>query len=158
MIHLFKYGGKTGLRFFFEEMIGRFVREYKVPISGFDLIVPIPLSSTRMRERGFNQSELIARLLAQRFEIPLCTKGLIRTRNTPNQARLSQKERWTNLHGAFKINHSHITTYSNILLVDDLLTTGATLSEAARLIKESGARNVSALTLAIAHDKKIKDA
>ncbi len=158
MLHLFKYGGKTGLRFFLEDMTARFVRDYRVPVEEYDAVIPIPLSATRRRERGFNQSELIAAGLARRFGVPLCTRTLLRARHTPNQARLSQKERWTNLRGAFKINYSHINTYRNILIVDDLLTTGATLCEAARVLKENGAKRVDGLTAAIAHDHSIKDA
>jgi len=149
MIHLFKYGNKTSLRYIFYEFITEFIDTYLIPISQFDLIIPIPLHPVRLRERGYNQSLLIAQMLSYDHTIPCETNSLQRRRNTRYQARLSQKERWTNIKAAFKINHHNNIIDKNILIVDDLLTTGATLSEAARILKAHGAAHVAALTLSI---------
>ncbi|MCB9772662.1 MAG: ComF family protein [Candidatus Omnitrophica bacterium] len=115
-----------------------------------DLIVPIPLFPTRQRERGYNQSQLLAEIIADELNIPLESKNLLRIRHTPNQARLSQKERWTNIEAAFKMKHPNTFRHKNILLVDDLYTTGATVSQAARILKTGGANQVYVLTTAIA--------
>jgi len=111
----------------------------------------MPLSSTRQRERGFNQSLLLANKLSGHFHIPLSTNNLIRIRHTESQSLLNRKNRWTNIQGAFKINHPSIYQDQAVLLVDDLLTTGATASEASSLFKKAGAKTVGVLTLAIAH-------
>lgn len=150
LLHLFKYGKNTGLRLNFAEFMINFTRKYSIPIYACDIIIPVPLHSTRLRERGFNQSELIAALLAQQFQIP-CQTGIVkRVRYTVNQARVNSKQRWTNMQGTFTIKHPEIIINKNILIIDDLLTTGATLSEIACMLKKAGAKKVYALTVAIA--------
>ncbi len=150
LLHLFKYGHKTSLRHFFNDQINLFLTTYNIDLKNIDLIVPIPLHPTRQRERGYNQSLLIAHMLAEDLRIPLESQHLIRVRHTPNQARLSQKERWTNIEAAFKIKPHNNFRQKNILLVDDLYTTGATVSQAAKILKTAGAQNVFVLTIAIA--------
>jgi len=150
LLHLFKYGGKTALRFPFWAIIRDFVATYDIPVGSFDLIVPVPLHSARYRERGFNQARILAQMLAVNYRILLEINNLRRVRPTSNQARLPQKDRWTNIQSAFKINQPSQYKDKNILIIDDLLTTGSTLSETARLLKSAGANEVSALTLAIA--------
>ena len=150
LLHLFKYGGNTGLRLPFAALMIHFIKKYRVPIHDCDLIVPVPLHAARFRERGFNQSELIAALLARHFQIP-CDLSLInRRRHTVNQARVNSKQRWTNMQGTFRIKQSHNIINTNIMIIDDLLTTGATLSEIAGGLKQAGANKVYGLTTAIA--------
>ena len=117
----------------------------------FDIIIPIPLHDVRLRERGYNQSKLLAEGISQRFHIKLSDKNLMRIRHTKNQAMLKQKERWTNIQGAFRIKYPGDFFNKTILIIDDLLTTGATASEAACMLKNSGAKRVDILTLAIAN-------
>jgi len=150
LLHIFKYGHKTSLRHFFIDGIMSFTRDYQIHLNEFDLIVPIPLHPTRLRERGYNQSALIADMLAEELNIPVDKRNLQRVRHTPNQARLSQKERWTNVKAAFKIKPHNNFRQKNILLVDDLFTTGATVSQAAKTLKAAGAAKVNVLTIAIA--------
>lgn len=150
LIHLFKYGKNTGLRHNFAKILYLFLNKYHIPIHEFDMIVPVPLHPARFRERGFNQSELVAQLLAQYLKIPCYTKLLERTHYTPYQARLNPKQRWTNMQGNFKIKKSFLNTNINIIIVDDILTTGATLSEVARELKNSGVNKVYGLTVGIA--------
>lgn len=126
-----------------------FLQIYRLDIAQFDIIVPIPLYPTRLRERGYNQSRLLARHLAQSYHIPLSEKQLIRARNTVHQTGLSEKDRWTNIRGAFRIDSSNTFSGKNILIIDDLLTTGATVSQAAAELKKAGAETVGVLTLAI---------
>lgn len=145
---MFKYGNKTVLRHHFADLISSFIKTYHVDLTPIDLIVPIPLHPARLRERGFNQAQLIAQILSERFHIPQSINNLTRIRNTGSQSVLSPKERWTNIQGAFTIKYSCVINKKNVLIIDDLYTTGATSSEAARILKEAGAREVTALTLA----------
>ncbi len=154
LLHLFKYGHKSSLRFFFVDHMAGFLREYHIDLSPVDLIVPIPLHPTRRRERGYHQSQILAEMPSEEVKIPSLAENLMRIRHTPNQARLTQKERWTNLEAAFKINNSNRFRDKSILLVDDLYTTGSTVSQAAGLLKTAGAREVRVLTLAIAVPEK----
>lgn len=151
LIHRFKYQNKTVLRKIFSKLIFSFIKDYHIDLSTFDFIVPIPLHPTRLRERGFNQAQLLAESLANELPATLLINQLLRTHYTRNQALLGKKERWTNIQGAFTIKGSLEFKGKNVLLIDDLFTTGTTISEAARILKENGANNVSALTLAIAN-------
>ncbi len=150
LIHLFKYENKTHLRHIFAYLINQFLESAPLKIRTYDCLVPIPLSSARFRERSYNQSELLARLLSKTHGISLSEKNLIRIRHTPNQALLRKKERWTNIQGAFRIKNPLSFKNKSVLLLDDLLTTGATVSEAAKALKENGALSVDVLTLSIA--------
>lgn len=155
LIHRFKYGQKTQLRRLFAEVMISFIKEYGLDTGQFDAIVPIPLSSTRSRERGYNQARLLAQELAREFSIPLAPEGnhLRRVRHTDPQSFLDEKQRWTNIKGAFTIRKLKNLQHQNILLIDDLLTTGATASEAARVLKDAGAGTVGVLTLAITAER-----
>lgn len=112
------------------------------------VIVPIPLHIKRFRWRGFNQAELIARELARRLELPLITDVLIRTGHRPPQADIKDREsRIKNARGLFALAVKPLKAVSpladkTIFLIDDLSTTGSTLNEAARVLKQSGAKNV----------------
>lgn len=150
LIHLFKYGKNTGLRVHFSRFLKNFIKKYRIPVHKFDLIIPVPIHSTRFRERGFNQSDLIARILAEHLYIPYSPNLLQRIRYTDNQARVNTKQRWTNMKGTFRIKHSNTIMNKNILVIDDVLTTGATLSEIAFELKKAGAAQVCGLTIAIA--------
>ncbi len=149
LLHQFKYNGKTGLRKIFSRWMIDFVREYHIPIGEYDVMLPMPTDPLRLRERGYNQAELLAEILAQEFNIPLRTNIIQRHKITQPQSALSPKQRFTNLQGAFKINHSSVRDKS-IIIVDDLLTTGATAHAAAETLLNEGAAQVNILTLAIA--------
>lgn len=150
-IHQFKYNQKTSLRVPFAELMISFIHTYQLDMAQFQLMIPVPLFPTRLRERGYNQSYLLAQGLAKAFAIELSAHHLIRVRHTRPQFLLDEKERWTNMHRAFKIKSSCAVSKKNILLIDDLLTTGATASEAAAVLKEAGAQTVGVLTLAITY-------
>lgn len=150
LIHLFKYGNKLALRRPFSQAICSFADTYTKNLQEYDVVTPVPLHPTRLRERGYNQSEILGQTVAETFQLPWSEGNLVRTRPTQFQARLSQKDRWTNIQGAFKIKHSHKFQNKRVLVVDDLLTTGATLSEVARVLKTAGAQRVDVLTVAIA--------
>lgn len=113
----------------------------------FDLIVPVPLHARRKRERGYNQSELLARSLSRRTAIP-CRRPLIRVRSTLPQVGLTDSQRLQNVRKAFRCTSSRQISERRILLIDDVMTTGATAASASRALLEGGARRVSVLTAA----------
>jgi ComF family protein len=114
--------------------------------SGFDGIIPVPLSIRSLRERGFNQSLLIARVISKKFNIPLLMDNLRKIKETPPQIGLSAKERLLNLKNAFEVRGS--IQGLRLLLVDDVMTTGATVAECSRELMKAGAKEVTVLTLA----------
>jgi len=149
LICKFKYNQKTYFRKIFAGLITDFVKNYRFDINQFDIITPIPLFPSRLRERGYNQSRLLAEQIAREYQLDLSLGNLVRIRNTEHQTLLSEKERWTNIHEAFRIKDSVKFSGKNVLIIDDLLTTGATASEAARTLKNAGAETVGVLALAI---------
>ena len=149
-IHLFKYKNKTALRYLFSDIMISFVENYHININQFDYIVPIPLHPTKLRERQYNQTNLIAQELSKKFHIPLSRNNLIRQKHTKAQALLNEKERWTNTKDAFRIRHPSNFLEKSILIVDDLITTGATACEAAHTLKKAQTKYIGILTLAIA--------
>ncbi len=114
----------------------------------FDMILPVPIHRSRMLERGFNQSELLAHGLAGHLGIPLETGVLYKAINTPHQVDLSPELRMINVRGSFGINNPEKVMARRILVIDDVVTTGATLDEAARALICAGAKSVSGYTLA----------
>ncbi len=150
LLHLFKYKNKTSLRKVFGEILSDFVYSYNIPIDNFDLAVPVPMHNVRLREREYNQADLLAEELAKRFNLKLSKNNLRRVRNTKPQIKLNASSRWQNLQGAFAVKNKNEFENKNILLLDDLFTTGATTSAATEALKSAGAHDVSVLTLAIA--------
>ncbi len=112
------------------------------------LLLPVPLHPRRLRERGFNQSELIARALGRRTGLPVLSRALYRTRETRAQAGLSAAERRRNVAGAFGVRQPWAVERRTLVVVDDVFTTGATLRACAGPLRSAGAANVRALTVA----------
>lgn len=150
LIHKFKYSNKTLLAKSFARLFFDFIMNFNIPISIYDIMLPVPLHKTRLREREYNQSELLAKELRKFFPLEASKDNVIRIRNTKSQTNLDKTMRRKNTLGAFKVINTDVFKEKNILIIDDLLTTGATTSELAKTLKESGAKKVSVLTLAIA--------
>lgn len=117
-------------------------------IGNIDLVMGVPLHSEKLKERGFNQSEVLARLIAQKKGWDFDNTSLVRVRKTKSQAGLPKRKRLKNLKGAFKVIDNAKIKYKSILLIDDIYTTGATVSECAKILKKSGADKVYVLTIA----------
>lgn len=113
-----------------------------------DLIVPVPLHKTRFRERGFNQSSLLAEIVAQKLAIPVAANVLTRIRNTRQQAQLNAAEREENVQGAFALRNEEVLKDRTVILVDDVFTTGATLRLCAQCLKNGDPQKILALTAA----------
>ncbi|MEJ5299724.1 MAG: ComF family protein [Thermodesulforhabdaceae bacterium] len=127
------------------EAIFRWLREETI-----DLIVPIPMHIDKLKERGFNQSVLLAKDLAKRVGIPWNRSVLVKIRNTPPQVRLHKTARKKNLKGAFAVHElwSSRLSGTTVLLVDDVITTGSTILECAKILKKAGASKVIGLSVA----------
>ena len=147
IIHEFKYGHQVHLRHLVARWLCAAFDDERLRVRQFDMIVPVPLHPTRQRERGFNQASLLAELLAARVSIP-CKPMLKRVRYTTTQTALDRTERMENLHNAFRLRRNSDVRGLHVLLVDDVLTTGSTLSECARVLKRAGAISVYAATAA----------
>ncbi|UCH12380.1 MAG: ComF family protein [Candidatus Omnitrophota bacterium] len=146
-IHLFKFNGKLCLLPAFTELFLNFTKLY-IKINEFDAIIPVPLHKTKIRERTFNQAELLANDFSRRNGIPVYADNLIKAKHTPPQTELSKEGRASNIKGAFKITDSSFLKGKNILLMDDVFTTGYTLNECAKILLEGGAGSVACLVLA----------
>lgn len=113
-----------------------------------DLLAPVPLAPGRRRQRGFNQSELIAQVVGERIGTPVDGSCLRRVRETPAQVRLAADERRRNMHGAFTCPEGSLIAGLRIAVVDDVMTTGATLEACAEVLRSAGAARVYGLVAA----------
>lgn len=143
-IHQLKYKRNLGLANTLAQPLIELFRSIKWEI---DLVSAIPLDGVRKRERGYNQSLLIARPLAWETGLPLKASAVKRIRNTRSQVGLTLNERKTNVQDAFQADSGHVWRKS-VLLIDDVATTGATLNSCAAALRDAGAINVYGLTLA----------
>lgn len=152
LIHQFKYKQKkylaNPLGKLLVDFVGKNLKELK-----FDYIVPIPLEKSRQKKRGYNQAELLARILGEAINRPVLGHLVERRKKTKPQFGLKREERFENLSGAFEISESGEGTIPPIagkviLLLDDLATTGATLDECAKTLKRAGVSEVYGLVLA----------
>ena len=125
-----------------------FIKEYSLPINHCDLIVPVPLHTAKLREREFNQAEVLSRHIAGEFNKDVLCGRLLRHKPTRAQAELCENERFSNVKDSFTVTENQKIKGKNILLIDDVLTTAATSSEAALALKNAGANIVFVLTLA----------
>lgn len=153
LVHRFKYNGHFYLADLLGEMLNETLDDPRIADSDEDaewVLVPVPLHSRRMREREFNQAEELCREIARLRGLKM-VNALRRTRYTRRQAMLERSERLTNLRGAFsispKIRERDSIAEKRVLLVDDVLTTGATASECAQMLSDAGALKVVVITV-----------
>lgn len=122
---------------------------YRAAFQDLNLIVPVPLSQKRLLERGFNQAEILAVILAKETRIKLDEKSLARNVHTPmHRAAMDTKARETSVENAFEMKRPEFVKNATVLLIDDVFTSGATISNCAKILKRSGAKTVYALTVA----------
>ncbi len=147
LVHDFKYGSQFHLRHPLADWLGETLHDPRLHGRRFDFIVPVPLHPARERARGFNQAQLLAELFSARIGLPLL-RALERIRYTTTQTAFDRAERMQNLRNAFRLRKKMDVRDSRVLLIDDVLTTGSTLSECARVLKKAGASSVYAATAA----------
>jgi len=152
LIHNFKYKRKI----FLGRRLGKRLGEnlsLDQRFSDFDFLIPVPLHPARKRERGFNQSEILAEAVSEKMNVPVLKKILKRIKNTKDQTNLNAEQREKNVSGAFSVSSAENREKiygKKIILIDDVITTGATLKECARVLKEGGAKKVVGATLIVA--------
>ena len=152
----FKYGGKAALAHPLGLCLARSLDTPPSPLLtstlgeklAFDAVVPVPLHPSKLRQRGFNQSERLARVVAEERGWQLDTSGVVRVRKTRVQALLEGSEREKNVRGAFACRLGQRYAGQSVLIVDDVLTTGSTVSEVARVIRDAGASRICIIALA----------
>ena len=148
--HALKYGNRPRYGLLLGELLGAAYRDTAERSPCPDLIIPIPLHKARLYERGYNQSTELARGAARALAAPLREDVLKRTRATRSQTSLSKQARRDNVAGAFVTPAPDLIAGQRLLLIDDVVTTGATASSAAQTLKENGAAAVHLATLALA--------
>lgn len=143
----FKYGeglwlGADLLNF----LLARLAYEY--PLAEADGLLFVPMFARKKRERGFNQAELLARALAKKTRKPLYSRFLKKNRMTSTQTKLTARQRQINVRGVFSVRSARWLEGKRLIIIDDVMTTGATVNECARVLKEAGAARVDVLTVA----------
>ena len=147
LIHRFKYGGEMWLGALLSNFLAQGLQDPRLKDLDFDAVVSVPLHPLRRREREFNQAEILGRQLARGQNLDFC-EALERLRYTVTQTHFDRRRRMQNLRDAFGLRRNISVRGKNLLLVDDVLTTGSTLDECARVLLAAGARSVRALTVA----------
>jgi ComF family protein len=145
IIRRHKYGRDQSLAHALAQCLGE-----SLPLDGddYDLVIPMPLHRRRLRWRGFNQAALLSLAVARKIDCMLDVATLARVRDTPPQTWQDSIQRRQNVRGAFVVTHPDRIAHRSLLLVDDVMTTGATLDECARTLLAAGARRVDVFTLA----------
>ncbi len=150
LIHLLKYNGVRPAA----NVLGRMMSEAFLDLgpkfdNGEPIVVPVPLHSSKLKQRGFNQSELIAHAALKIVQLGRINAEILRrTRPTETQTGLTRDQRQRNIRGAFRVQHRNLISGKDILLVDDVFTTGTTVSECARVLRKAGAKRVFVATVA----------
>lgn len=149
-IYQFKYHNRRIYGEFYAQelyrLYGEWIQSWKI-----DLIIPVPLHRNRRRKRGYNQAEIVAKHLGKLMNIPVDTKAVIRNKYTKPQKILDNKERRKNLKDAFEVRKPELK-FRNILLIDDIYTTGSTIDEIAKILMRKRHNKIWFLTISIGQD------
>ena len=144
LIFKFKYKNNFTAGKVLSDLLGSVIEKQNIEI---DLICYVPMSKKSIRKRGYNQCEIMAKNLSRKFKVPVCD-CIRKIRETEEQKKLCKSERITNISGAFKIENTEKIKGRNVLLIDDVVTTGATLNECIKLFKKSDINRITVLTIA----------
>ncbi|MFO7978245.1 MAG: phosphoribosyltransferase family protein [Bacteroidales bacterium] len=148
LIHQLKYRGKKEIGHYLGTTLGHALKQ-AAAFREVDLIIPVPLHAARQRQRGFNQSEVFGQGIAHAMNIPLVTDALIRAAATATQTRKTRFRRWQNVETVFQVTRPDLLKNKNLLLVDDVVTTGATLEASATKLLEVPGVKVWIATIAM---------
>ncbi|MBI5178593.1 MAG: ComF family protein [Nitrospinae bacterium] len=142
LVHRFKFQGKTGLsRFLASTLCARLYAKLHAQ-AAYIIVIPVPLHRKRIYARGYNQSFLLAEEVGMALSLPVETGVLIRAKYTDPQSKQTRAERLKSIKGAFAVARPEMVEGNTVILVDDIMTTGATLAEAAKTLKKAGAKSV----------------
>ena len=147
IVHLLKYRHRKSLAEPLARLLASVIERDR-RFDNMEAVVPVPLHSVKARTRGYNQSELIASYLAREVGLRLLKKSLRRTRNTPSQSGLGSAQREINVRGAFAVRNPETISGKRLILVDDVLTTGATVDACVQALLQADANEVCVLTVA----------
>ncbi len=147
LIHEFKYNEVVSIGKYFGGKTGEFLKHF-LPFENIDIIAPIPLHTVKKRSRGFNQSEILTKEISKIMNWKHIPKLILRKQFTQTQTKLNRAERQKNVADAFKINKKFEIKGKNILIVDDVFTTGSTANSICRLLKKNKAGKIYVLTIA----------
>ena len=117
-------------------------------IKKYDKIIPVPISKKRNKERGYNQSMLIAEEIANKTNLELVNNCLIKTKNIIEQSKLNKEDRQQNIQGVYSLQNERLITNKKILLVDDIYTTGSTVNECCKILQQANPKTMGVLVLA----------
>lgn len=148
LVHVLKYRRNREVASLFSDMLAAHLAAMRITFPKDSVLIPVPLHKTRERERGFNQSWLIAKMLAEKLGMGVRRDVLKKIKKTVPQMELFREERLKNLRDTFVVHNPLSVQGKTVMLVDDVKTTGATLEEAARILKQTGAKQIWAITVA----------
>lgn len=147
LIHAIKYNGQKELAVY---LGGLLAQDLQKDLPDFDLVMPIPLHQKKLKKRGYNQSEYFGKGIARASGKPLYNRQLIRTVNTATQTKKRKYERWENVEGIFRVQEADLLRQKHVLLVDDVVTTGATIEAAWEALKPIEGIQLSVASIAFA--------
>lgn len=147
LIQKYKYYDQIYLSSFFAKLMSLIIKSNNLQI---DYIIPIPLHKKRLFERKFNQSAILSKKISEFLQINHLSQGIIKIKNTPKQSELSEQERILNSKGVYHVNTKYINLLKgkNILIVDDVYTTGSTINECSKVLKKEKVNKIYAITIA----------
>lgn len=149
LLHCLKYKGNEDLGVELGKIHGDMLSQSEL-FSNIDIIIPVPLHPKKLRKRGYNQSQLLAKGYAEALAIELNEKALVRAKDTETQTKKSRYQRYENMDGVFQCVNTDLICNKNILLIDDVITTGSTLEACAEVLIKSGCSGVWIASAAIA--------
>ena len=150
LVHSFKFGAKP----YIKNTLGNLMTNKLLSLGWkFDVIVPVPVSKKRLKQRGYNQAYLLGEVISKNLDVPVLNDVLIKAKETLDQVGLNFNDRQENLKGSIKVNNSQHLKDKTVLLVDDVITTGATSSICAKALKQAGAKCVYVISFANVQDK-----
>ena len=146
LIYQFKYGNRDYLADFFAELIEKHLRRIRLDLSHYDYVIPVPLHKYKLKERGYNQAGLLAKILANYFQIPFRDDIIFQTKYIPSQTTLNKDKRLENKKESFKAKGS--LENKRVILVDDVITTGSTINECSKALESTKVSEITVITLA----------
>jgi ComF family protein len=149
LLHAIKYEGQSKLAVMLGNMLGEDIKN-RVEFGSVDYFMPIPLHPDKLKKRGYNQSEAFAKGIHQVLKKPISNKHLIRIKNSATQTRKHKFERWENVDGIFTVQQAETFENRHVLLIDDVITTGATLEAAWQALKGISGIKISVAAIAFA--------